>query len=62
MSREFYVVIERDEDGFWVGEVPQLPACYAQGQSLDELLANIREVILLCLDEAALSHDSLCYC
>ena len=51
MKREFYVVIERDEDGYFVGEVPQLRACYTQGRSIDELLENIREVILLCLEE-----------
>ncbi len=28
-QREFYVVIERDEDGDYVGEVPQLKACYS---------------------------------
>ena len=50
-GREFYVVIERDEDGTYVGEVPQLPACYSQGKTLDELMANIREVIELCLEE-----------
>jgi predicted RNase H-like HicB family nuclease len=27
-NREFYVVIEKDEDGFFVGEVPQLKGCY----------------------------------
>ena len=51
MVREYYVMIERDEDGFFVGEVPHLRACYAQGRTLDELLQNIREVILLCLEE-----------
>jgi len=51
MKQDFYVVIERDEDGFFVGEVPQLQACYAQGQTLDELMSNIREVIELCLEE-----------
>ena len=49
--REFYVVIERDEDGMYVGEVPQLRACYSQGATLDELMANMREVIELCLEE-----------
>ncbi len=49
--REFYVVIERDEDGYYVGEVPQLRACYSQGRTLDELMANIGEVIELCLEE-----------
>ena len=34
-----------------MGEVPQLKACYSQGRSLDELVENIKEVILLCLEE-----------
>ena len=50
-GREFYVVIEKDEDGFYVGEVPQLRACYTPGRSLDELMDNIKEVIKLCLEE-----------
>ena len=50
-TREFYVVIEKDEDGFFVGEVPQLRAYYTQGKTLDELMENIREVIQLCLEE-----------
>ena len=48
---EFYVIIETDEDGMLVGEVPQLLACYSQGRTVDELLQNIREVIALCLEE-----------
>lgn len=51
MKQEFYVVIERDEDGFFVGEVPQLRACYSQGRTLDELMDNIREVIELCVED-----------
>jgi predicted RNase H-like HicB family nuclease len=51
VGREFYVVIEKDQDGFYVGEVPQLKACYSQGRSLDELMANIKEVIQMCLEE-----------
>ena len=50
-QREFYVVIERDEDGLYVGEVPGLCGCYSQGETVDELLDNIREVIALCLEE-----------
>jgi predicted RNase H-like HicB family nuclease len=49
--REFYVMIERDEDGLFVGEVPQLRACYSQGRTIDELMSNMREVIALCLEE-----------
>lgn len=50
-QRELYVVIERDEDGIYVGEVPQLRACYSQGRTLDELMSNMREVIELALEE-----------
>ena len=50
MKREFYVVIEKDEDGFYVGEVLGLRACYSQGKTIDELLENIKEVILMCLE------------
>lgn len=51
MKREFYVVIEKDEDGFYVGEVLGLRACYSQGKTIDELLENIKEVIRMCLEE-----------
>ncbi len=50
-AKEFYVVIERDEDGMYVGEAPQIKACYSQGKTIDELMVNIREVIEMCLEE-----------
>ncbi|MBV6627095.1 MAG: type II toxin-antitoxin system HicB family antitoxin [Rivularia sp. (in: Bacteria)] len=50
-KQEFYVIIERDEDGFYVGEVPQLKACYSQGETIDELIENIKEVIEMCLED-----------
>ncbi len=56
-NKEFYVVIERDEDGYYVGEVPQLKACYSQGETIDELMANMKEVIEMCLEE--LEEDNL---
>jgi predicted RNase H-like HicB family nuclease len=50
-QRDFYVLIEKDEDEYFVGEVPQLRACYAQGRTLDELMANMRDVIVLSLED-----------
>lgn len=50
-AHDFYVIIERDEDGYFVGEVPHLKGCYSQGKTIDELMINIREVIELCLEE-----------
>ena len=49
--KEFCVVIDKDDDGFYVGEVPQFKACYTQGRALDKLLVTIKEVIELCLED-----------
>ena len=50
MQHQFDVVIERDEDGYYVASVPQLPACHTQGRSLDEVTERIQEAIELCLE------------
>ena len=39
------VVIERDETGYYVAEIPALPGCMSQGRTLEEAKANIREAI-----------------
>jgi predicted RNase H-like HicB family nuclease len=48
--REFSVVIEKDEDGFFVASVPALRGCHTQARSLDTLMKRIREAIELCLE------------
>ena len=45
------VLIEKDEDGYYVATVPALKSCYTQGKTLEELYPRIREVIELCLEE-----------
>lgn len=50
MKREFSVMIERDEDGVYVGSVPELRGCHTQAGSLDLLLDRIREAFVLCLE------------
>ena len=47
--REFTVVIEEGEDGYLVATVPKLKGCHTQGETLDELIKNIKEAIQLCL-------------
>lgn len=47
---QFKIVIEQDEGGMYVAEVPELPGCYTQGKSLEEVRERIREVIQLVLD------------
>ena len=46
----FKVLIERDEDGIYVGSVPELPGCYTQALTLEELRKRIREAIELVLE------------
>ncbi len=50
MNREFNVVIERDEDGYFVGSVPTLKGCHTQAKSLDLLMKRMKEAIELCLE------------
>ena len=50
MTRIFHVLIEQDEDGIYVGKVPELQGCLTQGETLDELMRNIKEAIELCLE------------
>jgi predicted RNase H-like HicB family nuclease len=51
MTHDFSVVVERDEDGFYVASVPSLPGCHTQARSLDELMVRIREAIALQLED-----------
>ena len=39
------VIIEKDEDGYYVAEVPALPGCLSQGKTHDETVANVKEAI-----------------
>jgi predicted RNase H-like HicB family nuclease len=50
MKMEFSVVIEKDEDGYFVASVPSLRGCHTQAKSLDVLMKRIREAIALCLE------------
>ncbi len=47
----FTVLIERDEDGYYVATVPSLKSCYTQAKTLSELYPRIKEVIELCIKE-----------
>lgn len=59
MDRQFDVIIERDEQGFYVASVPSLPGCHTQAQSLDDLMTRIREAVLLCLEVEGIAPKTL---
>jgi antitoxin HicB len=45
MAIKFRVMIERDEDGIYVGKVPDLPGCATEGKTKKELMRNVKEAI-----------------
>ncbi len=44
-KHRFPYLIERDEDGWYVATVPDLPGCHTQARSLDELRERVREAV-----------------
>lgn len=50
MKREFNILIEVDEDGFFVASVPDFHGSHTQAKSLNILMERIREAIELCLE------------
>jgi predicted RNase H-like HicB family nuclease len=58
MKREFTVIIEQDEQGFFIAEVPELRGCHTQAKSLDELMKRTKEAIQLCLEVHGRKHPA----
>ena len=42
---KFAIMLEKDEDGFFVASCPALPGCHSQGRTREEAIANITEAI-----------------
>ena len=49
-SYNFSVIIEKDEQGYFIGKVPSLRSCYTQAKTLPELYKRLQEVVALCLE------------
>jgi len=45
------IIIEIDEDGYYIVTCPLFKGCHSYGENIDEALENIKEVIDLCLEE-----------
>jgi predicted RNase H-like HicB family nuclease len=50
MAKEFTVIIEQDEEGYYIAEVPELKGCHTQAKSLETLIERVKEAIQLCLE------------
>ncbi|MCI0637481.1 MAG: type II toxin-antitoxin system HicB family antitoxin [Gemmataceae bacterium] len=55
---EFQVVIEVDEDGKYVAWCPALQGCYTQGDTFEEAMENIHDVVAMCLQELKESNQA----
>lgn len=53
---KYRVLIEQDEDGVYVAEVPSLPGCISQGETREQAIENIKEAIAVYL-ESLEAHD-----
>ena len=56
---KYRVLIEQDEDGVYVAEVPALPGCISQGQTREGALENIREAIAAYLESLEAYDDPI---
>ncbi len=48
-NTNFTVYIEQDEDGVFIGSVPAVPSCHAEGKTQKEMFKNLQQVLKLCL-------------
>jgi predicted RNase H-like HicB family nuclease len=51
VKREYTVIVEQGENGCLIGTVPSVRGCFTQGKDLSDLIENIKEVLLLCMEE-----------
>jgi predicted RNase H-like HicB family nuclease len=58
MPKEFTVIIEQDEKGYYIAEVPEIKGCHTQAKSLDALMERVKEAIQLCLEVYGKNHPN----
>ena len=56
---KYHVLIEQDEDGIFVAEVPSLPGCISQGRTRVEATENIKEAIALYVESLSAHNDAV---
>ena len=47
---DYPVMIEQDEDGIFVATAPDIPGCYTQGKTVEQVMQRIKEAIKCCLE------------
>jgi predicted RNase H-like HicB family nuclease len=52
----FPIIIEQDEDNVYIVSCPMFKGCHSYGNTIDEALKNIQEVIEICLEETPIEN------
>ena len=52
MKRKYTVIIEKDEDGWLVSEVVELPGCHTQAKTIEQLIERTKEAIIAYLGDS----------
>lgn len=50
MHKEYTLIIEKGEDGYFIGSIVELPGCHTQGKTVEEVFSNIKEAVELYLE------------
>ena len=51
MTKKYTIIIEQDEDGWYVATVPDISGCYTQGKTVAQAMERVKEAIEVCLGE-----------
>lgn len=60
---KYTIIIERDEEGWLISEVVELPGCHTQAKTLDQLIERTKEAIqvyLSCMEEPVVLEEFVC--
>lgn len=52
------IVVETDEDGFYIVSCPLYKGCHTYGKTIDEALENLKEVIEICIAERPMAEEN----
>jgi predicted RNase H-like HicB family nuclease len=50
-KKKYTVVVEKDDDGWLIADVPELQGCHTQAKTMNTLIKRVKEVIELCEED-----------
>ena len=55
-KKRFPIIVEQDEDGYYILSCPLFKGCHSYGETIAEALENIKEVIEICIEETKIEN------